>query len=201
MISKLKHQEEISLFPLQTVLFPGNKLPLRVFEPRYVDLIGRCMREQKRFGIVAIEKGQEAGEIPQIFAVGTDVDIVDFDQGQDGFLNIVIEGQERFTVNTTQTKEDNLLVAAVSYLPKLLGPGETGHYRQLDAIFAQLLIHPELSDRISDTNDHLEMAFQVIPWLPLPQTSKVELLAAETGIELLSSLETYLAKISKENRP
>ena len=51
---------ELPLFPLRSVLFPGGVLPLRIFEPRYVDMIGRCMREQKGFGIVLIRDGQEA---------------------------------------------------------------------------------------------------------------------------------------------
>ena len=68
----------ISLFPLQMVLFPGNKLPLRIFEPRYVDLIGRCMREGTRFGIIAIEQGkyspslEVAFKIARVFKVGLD---------------------------------------------------------------------------------------------------------------------------------
>jgi Lon protease-like protein len=200
MISELEPHEEISLFPLQTALFPGNKLPLRIFEPRYVDLIGNCMREQKRFGIVAIEKGQEARDIPQIFSVGTDAEIIDFDQGRDGLLNIVVEGRERFAIKSTRTQEDNLLTATVSYLPTLTEPSKPVNCQQLEAIFAQLSMHPGLADRITQTSGQLEMAFQVIPWLPIAQATKVELLAAETGVELLLSLETHLEKISKKNR-
>ena len=51
---------EIPLFPLRTVLFPGGVLPLRIFEPRYVDMVGRCMREQSGFGVVLIRSGAEA---------------------------------------------------------------------------------------------------------------------------------------------
>lgn len=189
----------ISLFPLQMVLFPGNKLPLRIFEPRYVDLIGRCMREGTRFGIIAIEQGQEAGDIPSIFSTGTDVDIIDFDQGSDGFLNIVVEGRDRFTVQSTSTEADNLLTAAVHYLPKLESVTTQESSARLAATFEELLRHPELRDRVKPTEDHLEMAFQVIPWLPIPSTTKVKLLEAETSKELLSSVEAYLEQISSNH--
>ncbi len=186
----------ISLFPLQMVLFPGNKLPLRIFEPRYVDLIGRCMREGTRFGIIAIEIDEEAGDIPSIFSTGTDVDIIDFDQGSDGFLNIVVEGRDRFTVESTSTEGNNLLTAFVRYLPKLESVKAHESSARLKAMFEELLRHPELRDRVEPTEDCLEMAFQVIPWLPIPSTTKVKLLEAETSKELLSSVEAYLEQIS-----
>jgi Lon protease-like protein len=52
---------ELALFPLNTVLFPGGLLPLRIFEPRYLDMVGRCMREGADFGVVLITSGEEAG--------------------------------------------------------------------------------------------------------------------------------------------
>ena len=50
---------EIPLFPLKTVLLPGNTLGLKIFEPRYVDMIANCMRENSLFGVVLIHKGEE----------------------------------------------------------------------------------------------------------------------------------------------
>ena len=52
---------EIALFPLNTVLFPGGSLPLRIFEARYIDLVRHCMRTGSGFGIVLILEGVEAG--------------------------------------------------------------------------------------------------------------------------------------------
>ena len=192
--------DELALFPLQTVLFPGNKLPLRIFEPRYVDLVGRCMREGSRFGIVAIEHGEEVGATPAIFSTGTDVDIIDFDQGSAGLLNIIVQGRERFTIDATRRDSSNLLTASVHYLPNLEACDFDDPHGHLEAMFNELSRHPELQDRISATNDNLEMAFQVIPWLPIPPATKVTLLAAETSLELLSSLESYLEQLDKSNR-
>ncbi len=51
----------LPLFPLDTVLFPGGPLRLRIFEPRYLDMVRRCLREQSAFGVVLVLHGEEAG--------------------------------------------------------------------------------------------------------------------------------------------
>jgi hypothetical protein len=80
--------EEIPLFPLSTILFPGGPLVLRIFEARYLDLVKRCMRDGTGFGVVQIREGQEAGGPALTFDVGTYARIVDFSQQPDGLLGI-----------------------------------------------------------------------------------------------------------------
>ena len=188
----------LSLFPLQTVLFPGNKLPLRIFEPRYVDLIGRCMREQQGFGIIGISSGQEAGPIPEIFPVGVEVRIIDFDQGPDGFLNIVVQGQHRFRVESTRVREDKLLTAIVSPLPTVEITTAAINYPNLSRAFRQLGEHPELKDRVCDSSDPLTMAYELIPWLPLANAFKVDLLAEDEGEAVVDKLEQYLLNMGRQ---
>ena len=75
--------QELPLFPLNTVLFPGGVLPLRIFETRYLDLISACLRNDSGFGVVTIQEGGEAGgPTTHIHPVGTLARIVDFDQGR-----------------------------------------------------------------------------------------------------------------------
>src|ERR1043165_7632129 len=74
----------IALFPLHTVLFPGGPLPLRIFETRYVDMVRRCMREGRTFGVVLIEDGDEAGEVATTATVGCTARIADFNTLPDG---------------------------------------------------------------------------------------------------------------------
>ena len=57
-------RQEIPLFPLGTVLFPGGPLPLRIFEARYIALVRRCIRENSGFGVVLLTDGAEAGDGP-----------------------------------------------------------------------------------------------------------------------------------------
>jgi Lon protease-like protein len=110
------HDDEIPLFPLSTVLFPGGLLPLRIFEARYLDMIGECLREQKGFGICAIKSGTEVGRAASCSAVGTLAMVEDFDRDQDGLLNIVARGERRFRVLHSRVEPNQLLRANVVWL-------------------------------------------------------------------------------------
>src|SRR3954451_22450455 len=88
----------IPLFPLHTVLFPGGPLPLRIFETRYTDMVRRCMREQRPFGVVLIEEGDEAGPVATTATVGCTARIADFHTLTDGFLGISCIGGSKFRV-------------------------------------------------------------------------------------------------------
>jgi Lon protease-like protein len=109
---------ELPLFPLNTVLFPGGPLPLRIFEPRYVDMIRRCMREGSPFGVVLIRAGQEAGEVSSAASVGTSARIVDFHPMPDGLLGIVCAGEQKFRVDSWRVQPDGLNVGTVTWLPR-----------------------------------------------------------------------------------
>jgi Lon protease-like protein len=113
--------EEIPLFPLNTVLFPGGPLPLRIFEPRYVDMVRRCMREGVPFGVLLIRAGTEVGEVTSTADVGTSARIVDFHQMQDGLLGIVCLGERRFRVLARRTQPDGLHLGDVEWLPDQAG--------------------------------------------------------------------------------
>ena len=106
-------QINIPLFPLNRVLFPGGELPLRIFEPRYIDMVRDCMREDKGFGVVLIEQGSEVGEAAQTFRVGTLAKIVDFDQQPDGLLGILARGHERFQILSVEVLPNKLTMAVV----------------------------------------------------------------------------------------
>lgn len=110
--------QELPLFPLKTVLFPGGILPLRIFETRYLDMVSRCMRTDSGFGVVTIHEGNEAGDQPvSIHTVGTLARIVDFDQTDDGLLGITCLGVQRLQVVGHRIQPDHLLVGQVFGLP------------------------------------------------------------------------------------
>jgi Lon protease-like protein len=88
------------MFPLGSVLFPGVPIPLRVFEPRYLTLVGRLLDEDEpgfEFGVVLIERGPEAGGGDERASVGTIARLVSVAAGADSLL-IVGLGTRRFTV-------------------------------------------------------------------------------------------------------
>jgi Lon protease-like protein len=108
--------ETIPLFPLNTVLFPGGPLRLRIFEPRYLDMVGRCMRENSVFGVAMIVDGVEAGGPATTASVGTSARIVDFEQLPDGLLGITAVGERSFCIHSTRRQADGLNLADVEWL-------------------------------------------------------------------------------------
>ena len=97
-------EQPIPLFPLSTVLYPDGLLPLRIFEPRYLDMISEALRNQSVFGIVPIRSGREVGETPDFFDVGTIAHIDSWDQGDDGLLHIQVLGGKSFRVTSNDVQ-------------------------------------------------------------------------------------------------
>jgi hypothetical protein len=110
--------EDIALFPLNTVLFPGGLLPLRIFETRYVDMVGACMRQGLAFGVVLILDGSETSSAVDIAAVGTSARIVDFQTQTDGLLGLLCLGERRFRIKERHQQGDGLNRATIEWLPE-----------------------------------------------------------------------------------
>jgi Lon protease-like protein len=112
---------DLSLFPLQTVLFPGGLLSLKVFEARYLDLVGDCLREQKPFGVVSIKQGSDtrrSGNDPTIFeTTGTMAELIDVDSTHANILQVRCRGTQRFEIKRSQQETDGLWVGSVALLP------------------------------------------------------------------------------------
>jgi len=112
MSDKLK-PARLPLFPLNTVVFPGGKLPLRIFEQRYLDIVNQAIADNAPFGICAIREGTETGTPAVPYTIGTRVHITDWDMPQTGILHIETQAQERFVIRNTQTEPSGLLVGSV----------------------------------------------------------------------------------------
>lgn len=89
---------ELPLFPLNTVLFPGQMLPLHIFEDRYWLMIRRCLAEDLPFGVVLVKRGSEVGAEAEPHEVGTTAHILKSSRQPDGTLDIITIGQERFRI-------------------------------------------------------------------------------------------------------
>ena len=106
----------IPLFPLNTVLFPGGPIKLRIFEQRYVDMVSRCMREDAGFGVALITEGVEAGGPARTVNVGTLARITDFEQLPGGLLGVTARGRARFRIGLVRQQSDGLNLADVEWL-------------------------------------------------------------------------------------
>ena len=106
--------DTVPIFPLNTVLFPGAILPLRIFEVRYIDMARACMREQSPFGVCLIKEGDEVGTPAVPEAVGCLARIVDCDAQELGILKVRTEGTERFRLASTQTNAQGLILGEIA---------------------------------------------------------------------------------------
>jgi Lon protease-like protein len=109
---------ELPLFPLHTVLLPGGPLQLQVFEPRYLDMVGRCMRTESPFGVVRILEGSEAGAVGDTALMGTSARIIDFHPLSNGLLGLLCLGDRVFRLQSRRIQSDGLVVGQVSWLPR-----------------------------------------------------------------------------------
>ncbi len=109
---------ELALFPLQTVLFPGGKLGLKVFEARYLDLVGRCLRERSGFGVIALRQGSEVRSAAGVVLeeVGCLAELDEVDAPQPGLLQVRGRGTRRFRTLRLRQEADGLWVAEAEWL-------------------------------------------------------------------------------------
>lgn len=123
---------ELPLFPLQTVLFPGGLLSLKVFEARYLDLAATCLRERRPFGVVALRQGHEVrqgDDTTVLEEIGVVAELLEVDSAQPGILHLRCRGTQRFRIVSTRQQPDGLWVGMVEMLPddEVLAPVETMH--------------------------------------------------------------------------
>jgi Lon protease-like protein len=187
---------EIPLFPLNTVLFPGGLLPLRVFEQRYLDMAKVCLRDGSPFGVCLIREGAEVGT-PAIHAsVGCLARITQWDMQQLGLLQLVAQGGRRFRVIARRIRADGLILAGIEYLAEEADapvPGKFGACRQLlERIVAEhgerLFARPFLLDSSAWVGARLAEV------LPLPAATRQELLELGDGQQRLEILQQLLVE-------
>jgi uncharacterized protein len=165
---------EIPLFPLKTVLLPANTLALKIFEPRYLDMIANCMRENSLFGVVLIHRGEEAGTATDIYSIGTTATISDWEHREDGLLGVTALGVQRFEILSTRTQSDGLSLAEI----EMLEDNDSNEIPEQYHYMLQLLDHISAqAGRIrSDNQSFCEILYQLIYLMPIDVALKQRLL-------------------------
>ena len=184
----------IPLFPLNSVLFPGGVLPLRIFEQRYLDMAAACMREARPFGVCLIVAGAEVGEVAETHPVGTLARISDWDMEQLGMLQVGTVGGQRFRILDKEVGADKLLQAEVELIaddgPLALPPE-----------FARLLpLLRRIAEEVGPTripephrfDDAEWVGYRISEILPVQNLAKQKLLELEDPLSRLAILEKFL---------
>ena len=193
---------ELPLFPLSGVLLPFGRVPLQIFEPRYLDLVRDCMKTSSAFGVVWIRRGAEVAQrgraAPELGDYGTCARIVDWDQLPNGLLGITIEGAQRFELFETQTRANGLIVGQVELQPASTPAPLSADWLALLDVLRSLESHPHVQRmqlRV-DYNDAWQVGYALTQLLPLEESLKYALLGHDSIDVLMAQLLDLLNQIS-----
>ena len=185
----------LPLFPLNAVLFPGCVLDLQIFEARYLDMIGRCMKQGEGFGVVCITEGSEVGNVPEGFSqIGCEARVTDFQQQDNGLLGIRVMGGRRFRVVEAQTQRDSLLLAEVEWLEEPAEKPLQEEDEDLVALLVALAEHPMVAalNMGLTASGQQSLANQLAYLLPFAEEDKIELLEIDDAEERLDAIQDLL---------
>jgi uncharacterized protein len=140
MTPPLAPTQETFIFPLNTVLFPGGVLPLKIFEQRYLEMTKVCISEDRPFGVCLIKEGREVGTPAVPSEVGCLARITQWDMPQFGIFHLMTEGTQRFRIVQSSVQKSGLISATIEILPseKKVAPQDTLCGDVLQAIIEKL---------------------------------------------------------------
>lgn len=196
---------ELSLFPLSGVLLPHGRMPLQIFEPRYLDLVRDCMKTDSLFGVVWIQRGAEVAQrgsaSPQLGDYGSTARIIDWDQLPNGLLGLTIQGDQRFDLRSTSVRANGLVVGEVGMREPSPAAAMEEHWHALVDVLQSLETHPHVQRMALevDYNDAWQVAYTLIQLLPLEEALKYQLLGIDDIVDLMGELDTILNQISGED--
>ncbi|MEF8700540.1 MAG: LON peptidase substrate-binding domain-containing protein [Candidatus Accumulibacter sp. UW20] len=193
---------ELPLFPLGAVLFPGGVCSLKVFEPRYLDMVATCLRRQSPFGICLIASGSEVGQPAIPHPVGTLAHIAEVEVPQLGIMMLVVRGGRRFRIERQSRAAGGLLRAVVRVLDEAparpLPPAQQALCSLLQKLAAEhkrsQLPEPQAFD------DASWVGYRLTEMLPLQPLAKQKLLELEDPLLRLQALSIWLSQRTPTHR-
>ena len=204
----MKNTNDIPLFPLNIVLFPGGRFDLQIFERRYIDLVSHCMRTGTGFGICLLKSGDETNgnNLNQtVYNTGTYAKIVDWDLLDSGLLGITVEGAVKFVAQDFWKEEDDVLHASVEFSDiesteaDVIPLGD--EYTALSELLRNLEDHPLVAGRnlSIDYSDLRQLGWRLSELIPLGIDVRQELLELNDPVERLSKIEKLVSEMANNS--
>ena len=204
----MKNTNDIPLFPLNIVLFPGGRFDLQIFERRYIDLVSHCMRAGTGFGICLLKSGDETNgnNLNQtVYNTGTYAKIVDWDQLESGLLGITVEGAVKFVAQDFWKEDDDVLHASVEFSDiesteaDVIPLGD--EYTALSELLRNLEDHPLVAGRNLpiDYSDLRQLGWRLSELIPLGIDVRQELLELDDPVERLSKIEKLVSEMANNS--
>jgi Lon protease-like protein len=193
--------EQVPLFPLNTVLYPDGPLSLRIFEPRYLDMVKECTANDREFGVCLILSGEESGAPASTVRLGTTAKIVDFFTLDDGLLGIRAVGIDRFELQRTSIRDNGLMVANIQRLePEYEQPVED-RFLVLRSVLERMLeqvgtLYPGYGE--AQLTDATWLGYRLAELLPIEPHEKQRWLESEDPIGRLQWLVDTLPRFQAD---
>jgi len=186
--------DKIPIFPLNSVLFPDEQLPLRIFETRYLDMVRECLREDVGFGICLIKDGNEVGTPAEPYRIGTYARIIDWDQSPDGILGINVLGGQRFKILEVNPERNQLLLADVEWIDDSEPFELPEKYYTLQDLLSQLIeqLNLDLPTESGAMHDATWVSYRLAELFPFDTYHKQAVLEIDDDIERLEKLSSLI---------
>ena len=196
----MSNVENCPIFPLRTMLFPDSRLPLRIFEPRYIDMVSKCMKDSLEFGVILSRESNDP-KMFETYNIGTMAKIIDWEQGNDGLLGITTIGTNKFKLLGMNKQEDGLNIGDVEIIEREGDFKPTENFSNLVSLLKAIL------DDINLYNDD-EKKFESASWvsfrfaeiLPLKLEDKQKCLEIDDPIIRLNYLEPLIRMIRENSQ-
>jgi hypothetical protein len=186
-------RETVPIFPLSTVLYPGMRLPLRIFEQRYMDMAKACLKHDASFGVCLIREGAEAGSPAVPEPVGCLARIAEWDMETLGILKVKADGLERFRLLETRTTGAGLILGDIERIAA--EPAAAAPELAASAEFVRKVVEALGSSRFAQPyryDDASWVGFRLAEILPLRMAVKQKLLELTDPAARLAILHRFL---------
>ena len=181
---------ELAIFPLPLVLLPGEYLPLRVFEARYLDMVANCLRVEEPFVLSPVLKKNQTEA--HLTAIGTTANIVEWDKREDTTLHIIIKGSQKVLIDQPTSKNNGLIIAETTFINDFDSELSEEEFGFLKKSLETNGLH-DLLKAMAGSKSATEIAYEIASLIYLNPIEKYSILRENTGAKKLSLVEKYLS--------
>ena len=188
------------LFPLTINVLRGAFLPLQIFEPRYIDMVRRSLSNSEGFSIVLSkqENTYEESENLPYHNIATYVEIVDFDQLDNGLLGITVQGKQKIVIEETWKQEDELIIGKIRRISEIDDNlSKNPLYIDLWNMVKEITNHPEIKKLNLELNleSSVSVGYILASVLPLRPQEKQTILEFEDPRDKLDYLKEIIKRL------
>ena len=181
---------QLAIFPLPLVLLPGEYLPLRIFEARYLDMVANCLRVEEPFVLSPVLKDNQTEE--HLTAIGTTANIVEWDEKEDTTLHIIIKGSQKVLIDQPASQSNGLIIAETT----LINDSDS-ELSEEDFGFLKKSLETNglynLQKATAGLKSATEIAYGIASFIHLGPIERYSILREDTGSKKLSLVEKYLS--------